>query len=85
MPLNKGNTKTADSDSQYQKMTNKPRKGPQKSGEDIYAAEDWIDDPELESGKEQKDKFEKQRMYDQMMKNRKKKLGLGKWGRKAKK
>jgi len=81
--------KTGATDSTYQRMTSIKKSGArgdkQKNAEDIYDENGWSDDPSMESSTEQKDKFHKQKIYDQMMETRKKKLGLGKLDRKAKK
>lgn len=78
--------KTNNTDGLYQRMVSIKKTGgkgdKQKSGEDTYRLEGWSDDPEMESSTAQKDKFQKQKVYDQMMENRKKKLNLGKWERK---
>lgn len=81
--------KTGGSDGVYQRMTSGKKAGdsPQKNGEDIYREEGWEDDVEMEAGAEQKQKFEKEKVYATMLanENRKKKLALGKWGRKPNK
>lgn len=81
--------KTGGTDSIYQRMTSIKKSGKngdkQKSGEDIYDENGWSDDPSMESSTTQKDKFQKQKVFDQMMENRKKKLGLGKLDKKVKK
>ena len=87
MPIKSGE-KTPGADSTYQKMTAKKKSGdsPQCDGEDVYKAEGWEDEPDMESpeSREQKDRFEKQKAYQAMLQaeNKKKKLGIGKWGRK---
>lgn len=81
--------KTQGTDSDYQRMTsNKKVAGsPQKNGEDIYREEGWEDNPEMNSGAEEKQRFQKQREHDIMMasESRKKKLGISKWDKKRKK
>lgn len=76
-------------DSLYQRMTSIKKSGKrgdgQKNGEDVYDQEGWEDDPSIESNTDQKDRFQKQKVFDQMMENRKKKLGLGKLDKKVKK
>lgn len=83
--------KTGGADSLYSRMTSIKKSGAkgdkQKNGEDTAKMEGWDDDPSLESGAEQKQKFEKEKVYATMLanENRKKKLALGKWGRKPNK
>ena len=81
--------KTGGADSLYQRMTSTKKSGArgdkQKSGEDIYDELGWSDDPSMESNTDQKDKFQKQKVFDQMMENRKKRLGLGKLDKKVNK
>lgn len=83
--------KTHGTDSLYQRMTGIKKSGKkgdaQKNGEDIYKIEEWDDNPEMEAGIEQKQKFEKEKVYATMLanENRKKKFALGKWGRKPNK
>lgn len=81
--------KTHGADSLYQRMTGIRKSGKkgdkQKNAEDVYDENGWTDDPSMESNTDQKDRFQKQKVFDQMMENRRKKLGLGKLDKKAKK